>query len=192
MVEGMSELLESGIPKALELRYWDDPVLQTKCPKVEDNEFGPKLEQFGRDLVETMVKNRGVGLAAPQVGVLKRVFAMSFENEAPPIVVCNPVLTLSGSTVYGQEGCLSLPHVFEQVARAANVTMLYSDPSGKMYEALLMNLDARVAQHEDDHLNGIMFFDYKDKRPVYGARMSKQVHKQVMKAWDKEKTRLGL
>ena len=81
--------------------------------------------------------------------------------------------------------------MFEQVARAEHVIMEYSDPLGKNYEALIDKLDARVAQHEFDHLNGIMFFDWKDKRPEYGARMSKQVSKHVLRTWEKEKAKRG-
>ena len=182
-----------AVPDKLTVLWWDDPALSMVCAKVDDNEFGSKLDAFGKQLIATMNASNGIGLAAPQVGVLKRMFVMMYPDheELETIVVCNPVLRLSGSTVYGQEGCLSVPGVFEQVARAEHVIMEYSDPLGKNYEALIDKLDARVAQHEFDHLNGIMFFDWKDKRPEYGARMSKQVSKHVLRTWEKEKAKRG-
>jgi peptide deformylase len=178
----------------LPIRVWADPVLSKVCDKIEDNEFGPKLEEFGLQLRATMEHKNGVGLAGPQVGVAKRIFVMEFPDHEnlEPTVICNPVLDLSGGSVYAREGCLSLPNVFEQVCRAEQVSVRYQHPlDGKESIFLLDKFDARVAQHEFDHLNGIMFFDYKDKRPVYGARMSKQVGKQVLRAWDKEKVNHG-
>jgi peptide deformylase len=171
----------------LSLRYWDDPVLSKVCDKIEGSEFGPQLEEFSRQLIATMDASNGVGLAAPQVGVTKRLFVMRFPDHkgAPPIAVCNPVLILSGERLPGQEGCLSLPNIFDQVYRAGHVNMTYTTPSGEAVELLLDMWDARVAQHEFDHLNGIMFFDYKDQRPTYGARMSKQVSKNVLRKWEK-------
>lgn len=190
--------------KVLPLRYWDDPVLSAICDKIEDNEFGPQLEEFGRELIATMNDKNGVGLAAPQVGVAKRMFAMLFPDNKDhlPLVICNPRLVLTGATLAEREGCLSLPGVFEQVYRSESVTMQYSDPSGKAFEMpLLTAFNARVAQHEVDHMDGILFFDYKDKRENYvteanpvprGARMTKQLSKGVMREWDRQKRQRGI
>jgi peptide deformylase len=173
----------------LDILIWDDPRLSAVCEPLHDNEFGPQLEAFGRLLVSTMAEGNGIGLACPQVGVLKRMFVMKFPDHETlqPIVVCNPTVDLGGLVTLGREGCLSLPNIYEQVVRAETVTMRYRDPSGKHLETLLDKLDARVAQHEFDHMNGIMFFNYKDKREKYGARMSKQVSKQTLRRWEKEK-----
>jgi peptide deformylase len=188
----------------LPMRYWDDPILSKVCDKIEESEFGPKLEEFGRELIATMNDRNGIGLAGPQVGVGKRIFAMGFPDhkENPPLVMCNPTLILTGRTVPGREGCLSLPNVYEQVYRAESVVMKYTNPLGKQFEILLLTpFDARVAQHEADHLDGIMFFDYKDKREKYvtpqypeprGARMSKNLSKYVLKEWEKVKKAKGL
>lgn len=179
----------------LNILIWDDPKLSKVCDKLDDNEFGPQLEAFGQQLIDTMDAHNGVGLAAPQVGVLKRMFVMKFPDheQMKPIVVCNPTLDLYGPTLYEREGCLSLPGIYEQVCRAGMVTMRYQEPSGRHAAEMVLPLwDARVAQHEFDHLNGIFFFDYKDKRDKYGARMSKQVSRQTMRRWEKEKRKLGL
>lgn len=192
----LSEQLDKVVTaaKVLPLRYWDDPVLSVICDKIEGNEFGSELEEFGRDLTTTMVASHGVGLAAPQVGVTKRMFVMLFPDhaESQPIVVCNPILRLEGGLSPGIEGCLSVPGVRQQVYRAENVFLQYQDPTGKHFELSLTETlwDARVAQHEFDHLNGIMFFDYKDRRPEpWGARMTKQMSKSVLRDWEKKKLR---
>jgi peptide deformylase len=189
VIEGFDEMVKGA--NVLPLRYWDDPVLSAVCDKIEDNEFGPKLFEFGRELLATMKAKNGIGLAAPQVGVAKRMFAMTFpDNEDfPPCVMCNPELQLQGGTRPGREGCLSLPNVFEQVYRAEWALVRYFDPMGKEIEMpILKPFDARVAQHEDDHLNGIMFFDYKDRRPnPWGIRMTKNLSKGVLREWEKQK-----
>ena len=181
----------------LSLRFWDDPVLSTVCDAISGDEFGPELEQFSRDLIATMKAKNGLGLAAPQVGTTKRVFAMEFPDHpgAVPKVIVNPVLVLTGFTVPGREGCLSLPNLFEQVYRAEGVVMKYSDPLGVEGEVTLTEMEARIVQHETDHLDGIMFFDYKDKREKYvtpeyptprGARMTKNLQKHLLREWEKK------
>ena len=161
----------------MDILLWDDPALTAVCRPVEENEFGPALAAFGEGLVRAMCGARGLGLAAPQVGVGSRVFAMAFpEDEArAPIVVCNPALVLSTATpARAREGCLSLPDIFEEVARAPEATMQYRDPLGGWHEAALVGFDARVAQHEADHLDGVMFFQ----------RMSRQLRRRVLAQWD--------
>lgn len=167
----------------LNLRYWDDPVLSKVCEPVRESEFGSKLEEFGRDLMATMDNFRGLGLAAPQVGVTSRLFIMRFSDtkEREPIVVCNPAIQLSGPLVHLQEGCLSVPDIFEQVSRSQFATLRYFRTDGTEDEIELSNLNARVAAHESEHLDGIMFFDRR--------HMSKQVHKAVLRKWEKIKHR---
>ncbi len=180
----------------LTIRYWDDPVLSTVCNAVEDNEFGPKLEEFGESLLATMDAHNGIGLAGPQVGVAKRVFVMTFPdgeiqwegkqpvivNERAAVVVCNPMLVLDGGTVREIEGCLSMPGVHLQIERAANVVMQFRYPNGVPEELVLTNMNARVAQHEFDHINGIFFIN----------RVSRQMRRQALREWEKEKVRRKL
>lgn len=191
----MKQLEKLAEAKVLPLRYWDDPLLSTVCAKIEDNEFGSQLEEFGAELIATMREKHGIGLAAPQVGVAKRVFAMGFpENpEEPALVVVNPTLRLFGSNIPGEEGCLSLPDVRQQVYRAEGVEMRYFNPLGEEKTLTITRMGARVVQHEYDHLDGIMFFDTKDRRPEpWGARMSRQMSKSVLRDWDKQKKRMGI
>ena len=165
------------------LRYWDDPVLSVVCDPVV--EFGSKLEEFASRLVATMNTYKGIGLAAPQVGVPIMHFPENLTREgklaAPPLAVCNPTLELSGPVVYAQEGCLSLPDLFSQVGRSQYVTMRYFTIFGEEREIELSDMNARVAVHEAEHLDGIMFFDR--------SHMSKQVNKALMRQWDKIKHR---
>jgi peptide deformylase len=161
----------------LKITLWDDPVLKKIAEPVADSAFGPELEAFGQEMLETMKAcGNGVGLAGPQVSVSNRIFVMKFpedENRAP-IVIVNPVIKLSGWLTYEREGCLSFPGIYEQVERNADVVMQYRNPIGEAMEIHLTKWDARVAQHEFDHLNGIMFFD----------RMSRQVRKRLLREWE--------
>lgn len=162
----------------MEIRLWPDPVLSRACRAVEENEFGPKLSAFAGELVAAMASGRGVGLAAPQVGVASRLFAMTFPEDPAraPLVACNPVLALSGGTVLGSEGCLSLPGVYLRIARAEAAVMRYFTPEGAEGEVELSGLDARVAQHETDHTLGVMFMD---RLP------SRQMRRAALREWEK-------
>lgn len=172
------------LTNVLTIRYWDDPVLSVVCPKIDDNEFGPPLEAFGHELIATMTANNGIGLAAPQVGVEKRIFVMGFKNDknAEPIVACNPQIMLSGVENLEHEGCLSMPNIFAQVERSTAALLRYRDPIGKTFELPLNGWDARVAQHEFDHINGVFFL----------SRVSRQVQRQALREWEKEKKKLGI
>ncbi len=160
----------------LTITLWDNPILKKVAEPVADSAFGSQLEAFGQEMIETMLAKKGIGLAGPQVGVSNRIFVMTFpDNETmKPVVVVNPELKLSGWFKYEREGCLSFPGLFEQVERRADVVMQYKNPIGESLECVLANWDARVAQHEFDHLNGIMFFD----------RMSRQMRKHLLKQWE--------
>jgi peptide deformylase len=163
----------------LTIIQWDNPFLKLVAQPVADSAFGSSLEALGQDMVETMVSNKGIGLAGPQVGVSSRIFVMSFpeHKDRKPIVVVNPVLKLGGWFTYEQEGCLSFPGLSEQVERQAEVVMQYKNPIGEALELVLTKWDARVAQHEFDHLNGIMFFD----------RVSRQVRKRLLREWEAQR-----
>lgn len=147
------------------LRYWPDPVLTTPTEPIHPSRFGVALADFGDDLIACMLRAEGIGLAGPQVGVAVRMFAMQFIDNAradlyPPIVVCNPViLELSSDMEYNVEGCLSLPDVRENVARASEVVLAYQTAFGEHREMVLHNLEARIVQHEVDHLDGLLFID---------------------------------
>ncbi len=172
------EVLRGG--NRLNMRYWDDPTLSTVCTKVEKDEIGEQLAEFGDLLLKTLKHHgNGLGLAASQVGLTKRMFAMRFPSapDMNPIVLVNPVITKREGREVGQEGCLSIPTIFDQVERAAFVTVEFQQIDGdgdhRVYD--LEGLDARIVQHEIDHLDGVMFFQ----------RMSKQMRKNVLRQWEK-------
>jgi peptide deformylase len=165
----------------LKIVTWPDPILRKVAESVPDSGFGPTLEDFGRQMIATMLEGNGtstgIGLAATQVGVAQRVFVMTFPDhkEFDPLIVVNPTLQLSGETLFEQEGCVSFPGIYDQVARSATVTMDYQNAlSGEHHKQILTSWDARVAQHEFDHINGIMFFD----------RMSRQMRKALLRQWE--------
>ncbi|MDR9484847.1 MAG: peptide deformylase [Sediminimonas sp.] len=139
---------------------WPDPLLREVCvPVAEDEDVGDLV----RDMLETMYDAPGRGLAAPQVGVAKRVFVMDcgWKDGTPAPRVCvNPeIVSVSGEAVSGEEGCLSIPGVLAGVERPEAVTLRYRDVDGGVREVALRGFEARCAQHELDHLNGILTLD---------------------------------
>jgi peptide deformylase len=125
----------------------------------------------------------GLGLAAPQVGLLKRFFVMKFPNDThdpmEPEIICNPVITDIGEeTDFREEGCLSLPNVFQQVCRPTEVSITYRTPLGEPREMGLLGLEARIILHKVDHLDGVNFFD--------ARRMPRNLRKQVEAQWKKD------
>jgi peptide deformylase len=144
------------------------PVLRQKARKVSD--FGPELQELIDDMIDTMRDAPGVGLAAPQVGVLKRVIVVEYgddENEdVPPslYVVVNPeIVRFSTESVEGVEGCLSIPRLVGSVERPDEVTVRGLSRQGKPVKIKASGWLARIFQHEVDHLDGILFVDRAEK-----------------------------
>ena len=140
---------------------WPDPVLATHCAPVE--RIDDEVRQLAADMLETMYAAPGRGLAAPQVGVALRLFVMDAgwkNGESSPRIVINPeIVTESQVRVSGPEGCLSIPGVTAEVERAESLTMRWTSLDGAMHEEDLSGFEAICAQHEFDHLNGIVTFD---------------------------------
>ncbi len=135
---------------------------------------------LGQDMLATMYDAPGVGLAAPQVGVLKRVIVMDCnkppEAEPRPLVLFDPeILWESAERVMSEEGCLSLPEQYAPVERAAEVRVRWTDPDGAAQEETFNGLWSVCVQHEIDHLNGILFIDHLGfmKRQMITRRMAK-------------------
>ncbi|TFU15774.1 MULTISPECIES: peptide deformylase [Thermus] len=152
------------------IRLYGDPVLRRRARPVQDFSGIKKLAE---DMLETMFEARGVGLAAPQIGLSERLFvAVEYadepEGEERPLrdlvrqvyVVANPVITHREGEVEGLEGCLSLPGLYaEEVPRAERIRVEYQDEEGRPRALELEGYMARVFQHEMDHLDGILFFE---------------------------------
>ena len=146
-----------------EIRKEGDEILSKKCREVE--EITDKILELGQDMLDTMYKYDGIGLAASQVGILKRVIVYDIkyfeEDEKPePHILINPVITSRSKTMIEvEEGCLSFPDVYEKVKRHEKVTVEYMDTKGKKKKINAKDIEAVVLQHEIDHLDGIVFLD---------------------------------
>ncbi len=139
-----------------------DPILRERAEPVEL--FDDELRDLVRDMFDTMYVAEGAGLAAPQVGVRRRVIVVEVAEEegATPVrlALANPELVEQSDEIdRGSEGCLSVPGVSEIVARPARVTIEGLDPDGKPVQVEAEGLLARVLQHEVDHVNGVLFID---------------------------------
>jgi len=143
---------------------WPDLRLCRKCAPVDD---GENIRELTRDLLETMYDAQGRGLAAPQIGVMKRVFVMdvAWKEGAPdPLVCINPRLTATSSQIVTRaEGCLSIPGVVSAIGRPETIHLDWWDENGAKRSADFSGWYATCAQHEFDHLNGIVTFDRLDQ-----------------------------
>lgn len=134
--------------------YYPDAPLSDKSRPV--GVFGAKLKRLVEDLVETMRAQEGVGLAAPQVGVSKRLFVLQ-EPEGEPMCFVNPEILECEGREEGEEGCLSMPRMYAMVPRATRISVRAQDRKGEEFELEATDFLARIIQHETDHLNGILF-----------------------------------
>jgi peptide deformylase len=158
---------------ALDIRKFGDPVLKTRAGPVEN--FDESLLRLTKDMIATMRDNKGVGLAANQVGRLKRVFVAAIEDDE--YVVVNPVLTgISETTETATEGCLSIPGIQVDVERPTAVTISGQDVSGKPLQIEASDLLARVLQHEVDHLDGVLILDRTDRESRKAAMREWREH----------------
>ena len=135
------------------IRVEGDPVLEKKCKRVE--QMTPRLKQLTEDMLETMYDANGVGLAAPQVGILKRIVVIDIGEG--PIILVNPEMKLMEGEQTGDEGCLSLPGMAGQVTRPNHVIVSGFDVNMDPVEIEGEELLARALCHELDHLDGIMY-----------------------------------
>jgi peptide deformylase len=145
----------------LELTIYGKKILRTKSKPVE--EFEGELSEFFDRMVETMIVEGGVGLAAPQVGVSKQIAVINPEpeNEKTLIRMINPrIVSCSSDDETMEEGCLSIPGIRANVVRYSSLDVVYQDINGTEHTLHAEGLLARIIQHEIDHLNGILFIDH--------------------------------
>jgi peptide deformylase len=141
-----------------EIVKYPNPVLQRPTEKV--TEFDEELRTLAADMFESMYKAIGIGLAAPQIGVGKRITVIDLSNQKNPkekIVLVNPEIVHKDGRQVEEEGCLSLPEIRDKVSRAMKVKVKAQDLEGKWFEMEGEELLARAFQHEIDHLDGILF-----------------------------------
>jgi peptide deformylase len=151
------------------VRLFGDPVLRTPADPVVD--FDRQLRSLVKDLAETMLEERGAGLAAPQLGVSLRVFTFDVDDVVGHLV--NPVLEFPDEQEQdGPEGCLSIPGLYFDTKRRLNVVAKGFDMQGEPVQIVGTELMARCLQHETDHLDGVLFVD----------RLDAETKKEAMKA----------
>ena len=138
------------------IREIGDDVLVKNCKEVK--EITPRIKELVEDLFETLYESNGVGLAAPQVGILKRIFVIDVTGEDPMVFINPEILETSGEQT-GYEGCLSVPGKSGIVTRANYVKAKATDLDGNEFIIEGEELLARAIQHENDHLNGQMYVD---------------------------------
>ena len=139
------------------LRLEGDEILKKKSREIET--IDEKIQTLIDDMIETMHKYNGVGLAAVQVGILKRVIVIDLYDDKGPIVMINPVIIKTKGEQEVEEGCLSFPNQFAKVIRPAEVVAEYTDRDGKRMTVKAKELLAQAISHEVDHLNGEVFMD---------------------------------
>jgi peptide deformylase len=147
-----------------------DPILREKSKPV--TKFNANLHKLLDDMAETMYDANGVGLAAPQVGVLKRVIVIDTGDEHGLIEMVNPEIIEREGEQFGPEGCLSIRGINGDVRRAMRVKVRGQDRYGNFFEIEGEELLARAFQHEVDHLNGILFTDIAER--IYEVRPEDQ------------------
>lgn len=144
------------------IRKYGDPVLETRCEPVQ--EFNnTELRQLVEDMFETMYANKGVGLAAPQIGLAQQLTVIDTSAGEDPkarVVLINPEIINKEGKQVGEEGCLSIPGFREDVSRANKVRVRAQNVEGETFEIDGEELLARAMQHEIDHLHGVLFLSH--------------------------------
>lgn len=163
----------------LEILKFPDPRLKNVAQTVSD--FGPKLHHLLDEMAKTMYAADGIGLAAPQVGESLRVFVIDLgpaeDRQAKLYEFINPTLKDGEGTISFEEGCLSVPGVTEEVNRNEQITVSYQDRTGKKTEMKAEGLLAVAIQHENDHLNGVLFIE--KLSPLKRRLLKKKLQKAV-------------
>lgn len=143
-----------------DIRIIGDPVLRRRAEEV--TEFGPALQELAYEMYETMIDADGIGLAGPQVGLLKRFLVIGIpgdDDELQLSAFVNPRVLDSEGRCTMEEGCLSIPEIREDVERAERIRLAWQTVDGVEREQWFEGLEARVLQHEIDHLEGVLFVD---------------------------------
>ncbi|MDR1052438.1 MAG: peptide deformylase [Endomicrobium sp.] len=143
----------------LTILKYGNPILRKKSVNVTD--FNCHLNKLSYDMIETMHSNSGIGLAAPQIGILLRICVVDISSDKKkPLIMINPKIISNTGSIYNEEGCLSLPGFFGFINRHKKMIVEFFDLECNIKELELNGLLARVVQHEIDHLDAKMFIDY--------------------------------
>ena len=161
----------------LKVRKYGDPALRRAAEPV--GEVTAEIRLMIADMTETMYDEVGIGLAAPQVGIPKRLIVIADEEGRGVQALLNPAIVERGGEMTGEEGCLSIPGVFAPVTRAAWVKVEARSVDGKPLTINARGLRARVLQHEIDHLDGVLFIDRVD--PMVRDRIKRKIKKEGLR-----------
>ncbi len=162
----------------LTLVTYPNTCLSTSC--VDIDEITPEIHTIATKMLAKMYVKNGIGLAAPQVGINKRMFVLDVSPDGTaPMVFINPVVEGHGDIIKSKEGCLSLPGLLVEVNRFTNVKVEYTNLSGEQKSIDVTGILAKCIQHENDHLNGVMCFDWLTplKKSILLRKMNKVVRR---------------
>ncbi len=146
------------IATILKIRLYGDPCLRKKSAPVKD--VGPAERVLIEALLSTMYEHKGVGLAAPQVGINQQIFVADVGEGPRPLIVINPHIVKNGKLAVFEEGCLSIPGITVKVRRPEKIKVKFINEHNEPMECEFEGLLARVVQHEADHLKGRLITDY--------------------------------
>jgi peptide deformylase len=144
------------------LRLWGDPVLTQRASEITD--IDGSLVALAEGMVETMYEAQGLGLAAPQVGIQKRLFVYQLDEDEAPRTIVNPTIAEADGEWEFEEGCLSIPELWFPIVRPKTIHLTGWDLDGREVSIEADELEARCFQHELDHLDGILLLSRLDDR----------------------------
>ena len=172
-----------------------EEVLREKCVEVKPVEINDEFRATLNEMFETMESANGVGLAAPQVGIAKRFFVVVVDDDIRRVFI-NPVITkTSNDLVDYEEGCLSIPGFYENIKRPSKVSVIALNENGKQFSIEEADgLLARVIQHENDHLDGILYIDRGDQKFKESTeeQFKKRAERAAKKALEKERKKASI
>ena len=161
-----------------------EEVLRKKAEPVDPADINDEMRKLLEDMFETMHNADGVGLAAPQVGISKRFFVITVDDDVKRVFINPQIIATSAELCDYEEGCLSLPGIAESIRRPAKVTVQALNEHGKPFTLEADGLLARAVQHEYDHLEGIVYIDRGD--PEFAAKTTAQFQKRLERAAKRE------
>lgn len=162
----------------------EDVLRQVAVPVPEVTD---EIRQLAEDMFETMIDANGVGLAAPQIGKSIRMFVLIADDDVKRVFINPQIIKTSEEVCDYDEGCLSIPQVYETISRPAKVTVQALNEKGKPFTLEAEGFLARIIQHEYDHLDGILYIDRGDK--AFAEKTAEQFRKRAERALEKEKAR---
>ncbi len=162
----------------LDITKLGEEILRRKAEPVA--EVNDEIRQLVSDMFDTMIDADGVGLAGPQIGRSLRVFVLIADDDVRRVFINPQIIRTSGELCDYEEGCLSVPKVYESIRRPKEVTVQALDENGRSFTLEADGLLARIIQHENDHLDGVMFIDRGDRE--FADRTAEQFRKRAERA----------